>query len=262
MAWPYTPLLTFVDNSTPFVTASFLNSLQSATNDLYTGAVADGSARLRYEDWDYDPAAGPWQNATLPDGRWKGFVNATFANNVGITDPGADVPWSHLYLHTDGANGGWSGIQSANQLVRAHTVHNLIMDGWYGINVTGTGYKFYWGWTDTLTSSPSGTSHRYALFKIDSTGTYWQCISADATAEQATTTTVAFPTATTAKARLRIRVNGTTSVGFYIDGTLVATHSTRVPAGAALYAYAVNAPTGVSTYETALGPLLVGYALA
>lgn len=248
MAWPYTYFATFIDSSTPYVDAAFLNALQTATNDLYTGAV---SATLRYEDWAYFIG-------TVLGTRWKSLISGA-ASSVEVTAPTADFPWSNVYLHSDPGAGGYVALHSGNQVVRAHaTLHNLLIDGWYGINTTGSGYKFWWGWMGSLAVPPVGTSHRYALFQIDSTGTFWQCVSADATAEQSTTTAIAFPTALTQRARLRIQIVGTSAVKFYIDGVLVATHSTRVPTGTGLYVYMANDPTTTSTYEPAIGPLLVG----
>lgn len=59
----------------------------------------------------------------------------------------------------------------------------------------------------------------------------WQCVTIQNSVRTLTTTTVAVTAATWDK--LRIEINAAaTSVGFYVNGTLVATHTTNIPLGA------------------------------
>ena len=56
----------------------------------------------------------------------------------------------------------------------------------------------------------------------------WQCVTVNNSVRTLTTTTVAVTAATWNKLRIEINADAT-SVGFYINGTLVATHTTNIP---------------------------------
>lgn len=57
----------------------------------------------------------------------------------------------------------------------------------------------------------------------------WQCVTVSNSTRTYTTTSVAYPTSTYQNLRIEVNAAGT-SVGFYIDNNLVATHTTNIPA--------------------------------
>jgi len=59
----------------------------------------------------------------------------------------------------------------------------------------------------------------------------WQCVTVNNNVRTLTTTTVAVTAATWDKLRIEINATGT-SAAFYVNGTLVATHTTNIPLGA------------------------------
>lgn len=97
----------------------------------------------------------------------------------------------------------------------------------YALSIVTDEYITYVGFGDNFSTSGAGTDRVYFRYDRLTDGDYWACITYDGT-ETKTVTAVA--PATAAYERLRITINEAgTEVKFYIDGTLVATHTTNIP---------------------------------
>lgn len=101
MAWPLTPLTTYVASSTPAIKASDLNSIQSAINSLYSGAL---SIKSLYVD-----GVGA---AASPIGAGNAFVSGTIVSST-ATSKDLWIPGSYW----DVMGGTWTHNNTQSSVV-------------------------------------------------------------------------------------------------------------------------------------------------
>lgn len=248
MAWPNSRLLDFIDNSTPYVSAEFLNAIQDEIiANRFTWA----------ENWCYNPAENPGAGygpvtTYLPDHRWMGVAAV---QGVNISDPSADFPWSNVVFPTGG--GPYNNqIITAGQLWRAHATQTLVAECvMQHVTIGVSAYSWDFGFAEVSLSAGQA-----AVIQIDSPASaFWQCKSHDGVGLQTTVTSVAHPVLSTTRVKLRVEIVGTTSCRFYIDDVLVATHLTRVPTTTPLALQSAFNSPGANSQSLRLGPVRMGY---
>ena len=122
-----------------------------------------------------------------------------------------------------------SGSTNSIQMFRYDTLATSGAVNWM-MNATGidngTVAHFFYGMSET--NNISALVDNMIGFYFTSGISYWACITRKAGTETRTTTTVAMDNTTSRT--LKIVINSAfSSVTFYIDGTLVATHTTNIP---------------------------------
>lgn len=248
MAWPQTRLLDFIDNSTPYVSAAFLNAIQDEIN-------AARAESLRLENWNY-AAATPIGGSGGAEGWVQGGVG------VGATltreDARASFPFAHILMTPPPADLPASlRLESRAPLWFADAAHSIVLETRVQRAAIGAAdFQFSFG-----TGIFGGfLASQLALFEFDSlVSANWRVHTHDGVAIQTTVTGTAFPVTLTARVKLRIEIAGTTAVRFYINDVLVATHSTRVPINAALSIRAVASRGSPGTVNTMrFGPVAYG----
>src|SRR5574341_661691 len=249
MAWPYSPHTTFVDNSTPYVNAAFLNDVQTAINDTYN---AD---QPWVENWNYDTAETPgsgYQNAYLPDHRWKAITDGTTSKIEPVES--SVLMWPTIKITPDVAANKHIGLYSATRLWGlvlpsgiTTSLSSLVNRG----NAVDAAFEFYWG-ASSVQQPPFAGGH-YAMFKKDVGSVNWKCVTRGGGSETSTTTSTVFLSATSTVQLLRIDITSA-NVKFYVDDVLVATHTTNLPTGNARFQAVTYANAAVSSTLMLIGP--------
>ena len=120
-----------------------------------------------------------------------------------------------------------------------HTFGDASNDAYIGIS------------SDTTNATPD-SADRFMLFFVDNG--VLKCISSDGTAIETTTPT----NLTYTRANLLTVFHDTSSTKFYVNGTLVATHSTRHPTGtSSTYGFFRHETAGGTPYSQVFGPVRV-----
>ena len=245
MAWPHTPLLTFVDDSTPFVTADFLNQVQSAINGAYERQFA------RMYSWNILPDNVFGATDDLPEGGWRAHCTATGT----VTTRSADATWFHGSLEV-ALTSGHAGVRAIGALWLPTAAQNYRIEGtMQRLTAPGLGSDIVWGLTgETGFGSPLVGDR--AHFSIDQATLMWKCVSSNGVGTETTTTTVAIGTGMHS---LRIDLLEATTVRFYVDGALVATHAASVPNAAVRIAFGTLSPGPGVAATVRFGPLMVSF---
>jgi hypothetical protein len=159
--------------------------------------------------------------------RLNNFVPNQTANQIGIAQyqTGTLATGWAMHITEQSANGQQFQFGGGNWMYESYIEVNTLSDA-------TNRFRFVSGFGNVASS---GTETNGAFFTYDeggvSNGTIaspnWQCVTTVGAVRTLTTTSVAVTTTWT---KLRIIVNAdATEVKFYIDGTLVATHTTNIP---------------------------------
>lgn len=276
MAWPQTRLRDFVDASTPYVDAQYLNEVQDETIALRRIAgnqrAGGGGATVPltgcfFEDWNAEPAVDYGDTVPLASGRWTGV--GTAGGIARTTDPQAAFPWSHLQLMSPVGATGVGGIRSAARpwrvgviSGRATYLETVVQRS--NLGSVGTDKAFHFGLASTpvVAGGPPVAPAVYALFQFYVGGgapPFWQCHSSDGAGVQSTVTSVALLSSTTARHTLRVEAD-IAAVRFYINGDLSATHATEIVNGSplGLTASAFQVIDAGTQHVVRLGPVAMG----
>lgn len=158
------------------------------------------------------------------------FFNVGVSNNPGgvYADADNNTGYSYLYIQNFGNVAAYGAFYSRN--IKIPTAVN----GTYYTEFTGFGISaindgtdsinYLIGFSDTLNSA-TADSNAIAVV-CNTTDSVWKCVTKSA--GTATTTSTAVSVAANTPINIRIDAN-TTTVTFYINGTLVATHTTNIP---------------------------------
>jgi hypothetical protein len=183
--------------------------------------------------------------ATAP---WASVTNGTGANVV-FTVPGGGNARFGLATHGTGSTStGRSFIGSNNQDAMEFTggahVFETSITCVSNVSTATERYILYAGFFESLTATPAEGA--YFRYSDDVNGGDWECVTVSASTETLTDSNVAVTAGTFNK--LRIEVNGAgTEAKFYIDGTLVATHTTNMPGSTDRLGVGVNMRKTVGT---------------
>jgi hypothetical protein len=183
--------------------------------------------------------------ATAP---WASVTNGTGANVV-FTVPGGGNARFGLATHGTGSTStGRSFIGSNNQDAMEFTggahVFETAITCVSNVSTSTERYILYAGFFESLTATPAEGA--YFRYSDDVNGGDWECVTVSASTETLTDSNVAVTAGTFNK--LRIEVNGAgTEAKFYIDGTLVATHTTNMPGSTDRLGVGVNMRKTVGT---------------
>lgn len=143
-------------------------------------------------------------------------------NHIGVFDANTGTSGSNGYAYAYIATDHFQFGDSAMRYQAIAKVHTL-SDG------TDTFYVFL-GFTDSR-SAAAQTDGCYFRYTHSENSGNWTCVTESNTTETTTDSGVA---ADTSYHAFEVKVNAAaTSVTFYIDGSLVATHTTNIPSGAA-----------------------------
>ena len=162
----------------------------------------------------------PWASLTSGTGAALSF------NQSGGNYPGV------IQASTGTTTTGRVGIGSQNtdgiQFGTYSHYFSTVLAAWTNLSTATERFYLEAGFMDSLAGAT--TYSAYFSYTDNVNSGQWQCITTDGTGSTTTNTTVA-PTVSTFQ-RFDISVNAAASeVKFYIDGTLVGTHTTTIPTG-------------------------------
>lgn len=138
---------------------------------------------------------------------------------------------------TSFANAGW--VTAFNECRRDWS------PDWTAVIKTGTSFSFVrslWVgyFSATPAASPTAAGHVAAFLQDGALSAFWRCVTRNGT----TTTTTVTTRAITPDTRYTLRiVQGAANVKFYVNGTLVATHTTNLPTATQATGWAVIGTT-------------------
>jgi len=183
------------------------------------GVLVPQSMALTYSDF-LGASQIPWASLTGGTGAALSF------NNPGGNYPGV------IQASTGTTTTGRAGIGSQNtdgiQFGTYSHYFSTVLAAWTNLSTATERFYLEAGFMDSLAGAT--TYSAYFSYTDNVNSGQWQCITNDGTGSTTTSTTVA-PTASTFQ-RFDISVNAAASeVKFYIDGTLVGTHTTTIPTG-------------------------------
>ncbi len=211
---------------------------------------------LRYrQEWPVGIATTTWSAAAF--GAYAEFLADTSGtgNTIGASIGDSNIPGGHVNFIS--AASGYQELFSYMTTMSNTSLRYIQEFDFYMSNVGVNHQTWYLGYAYLMSNAVPTTG---AFFKLASGDTYWSCVSV----YSGTTTTVTATSPVTALRRFRIEHYGSaTAVGgptvkFYIDGVLVATHTTHIPIGDYGPAFGVVNTTGVSN-TAYLGSLMAGW---
>lgn len=161
---------------------------------------------------------------------WASLTNGTGAA-LSFNNPGGNYP-GVIQASTGTTATGRAGIGSQNtdgiQFGTYTHYFSTVFAAWTNLSTATERFYLEAGFMDNLAGATSFSAY-FSYTDNVNTG-QWQCITSDGTGSTTTSTTVA-PAASTFQ-RLDISVNAAaTEVKFFIDGTLVGTHTANIPTG-------------------------------
>ncbi len=197
-------------------------------------------AALGYEYYN-DFLSTPTLSGTSDGTGYIFFFSGTSASVVSLTAPGVRANNQHGFIRpTTGTQAtGYAGLYGAgvgNQLLLGGGAMTFTTSVLFNTLSTSTErYRVTIGYGDQATSAAEVNG---IFFTYDEGGTAngtvaspnWQCVTTAGSVRTLTTSTVAVNTTTWCKLSIEINAAGT-SVAFYINGTLEATHTTNIPSG-------------------------------
>jgi hypothetical protein len=199
-------------------------------------------AALGYEYYN-DFLSTPTLSGTSDGAGYIFFFSGTSASVVASTAPGIRASNQHGFIRptTGSQSTGYAGLyggSGGNQFLLGGGAMTFTTSVLFNTLSTSTErYRVTIGYGDQATNAAEVNG---IFFTYDEGGTAngttaspnWQCVTTAGSVRTLTTSTVAINN--TAWCKLSIVINaGGTSVAFYIDNTLVATHTTNIPSGAA-----------------------------
>lgn len=218
------------------LSGSYPNPTVTKIQNIAVSTSAPTSSQvLQYNGTQWEPA--DWPIYTI-DERFMSlvsngagpFFNVGVSNNSGgvYADADNNTGYSYLYIQNFGNVAAYGAFYSRN--IKIPTAVN----GTYYTEFTGFGISaindgtdsinYLIGFSDTLNSA-TADSNAIAVV-CNTTDSVWKCVTKSA--GTATTTSTAVSVAANTPINIRIDAN-TTTVTFYINGTLVATHTTNIP---------------------------------
>ncbi len=198
-------------------------------------------AALGYEYYN-DFLSTPTLSGTSDGSGYIFFFSGTSASVVASTAPGIRASNQHGFIRptTGSQSTGYAGLyggSGGNQFLLGGGAMTFTTSVLFNTLSTSTErYRVTIGYGDQATSAAEVNG---IFFTYDEGGTAngttasanWQCVTTAGSVRTLTTSTVAINN--TAWCKLSIEINAAgTSVAFYIDNTLVATHTTNIPSGA------------------------------
>jgi hypothetical protein len=145
----------------------------------------------------------------------------------GVTTAGNDADGHALTFNISGAAGSSTNRRSAAVFTRQGE------SAYYARIKTGpdiTSCAYFFGLSSTIhtgtSSTPTGHCALLRYHTTDDGTAFWRCITRDGTTTTTTTTTAAIAASTLYK--LKVETDGS-ECRFYVDGVLVATHTTNLP---------------------------------
>ena len=228
--------------------------------DLTAGSATSGQV-LTYNGsaWAPATAGGSAFNPATTSESWSDFLGSAAAPwavvnngtgaNVVFTNAGGGNARFGLATHSTGSTStGRSFVGSNNQDAMEFTggahVFETSITCVSNVSTSAERYILYAGFFDSLTATPGEGA--YFRYSDDVNGGDWECVTVSASTETLTDSNVAVTAGTFNK--LRIEVNGAgTEAKFYIDGTLVATHTTNMPGSTDRLGVGVNMRKTVGT---------------
>lgn len=263
------------------------SALDGTFNEPYSDSNAPASLEMTQASSPVTPPAG---EATLftpdakllglkaPDGGVLTMINSSFLRGrmqflktAGATSGiavGMVAPTLTTATNGDDTDGRWflfSTTSTSGNASGAATLFTVTQRNWQGDSTflckTGTDVtlqRVWVGWSNGSADASSTPALHLAAFRYDpSISTSWQCVTSAGTSTQTVTTV---PGAVTAGQICRLRINMTlTSVEFYVNDALVATHTTNLPTATQLLGYIVRVVTlsaAVRTFRFARMALL------
>jgi hypothetical protein len=184
-------------------------------------------------------------NSTIP---WAPLTNGTSAA-VSFAQPGttnANFGLAQLALGTTSSGRAFVGSQNQDALEFGGGSHVFETNVSIISNLSSSAERFivYAGFFDSLTGTPAEGA--YFRYSDDVNGGDWECVTVSGSTETLTDSNVA-PSAGTFD-KLRIEVNAAGSEAkFYIDGSLVATHTTNMPGSGDRFGVGFNVRKTVGT---------------
>jgi len=241
--------------SVPHITATSLTGSLQGTASWATNAITasyalsspGGSSQTLLEKaaagYEYynDFLSTPTTSGTSDGQGYIFFFSGTGASMVSSTSPGVRASNQHGFVRptTGTQTNGYAGLyggSSGNQLLLGGGVMTLAASVLFNTVSDSTNrYRATIGYGNQATSAAEVNG---IFFTYDEGGTAngtsaspnWQCVTTANSVRTLTTTSVTV--STTAWHNLKIEVNADgTLVAFYIDNTLVATHTTNIPSG-------------------------------
>lgn len=128
-----------------------------------------------------------------------------------------------------------SMMSSSSRLLAGFASLQCRCRGW--LNDVGTvteSYEFTYGFVDRTGITPDHFDGAYFRFNGNGSNTNYECVTSSNATRTATTTSVAVVVDQIQTFDIRINNDGT-SVAFYINASLVATHTTNIPTGSGRY---------------------------
>lgn len=184
------------------------------------GVLVPESMALTYSDF-LGASQIPWQSLTNGTGAALSFNNPGGAANPGVIQASTG---------TTGTGRAGIGSQNTDAIVFGTYRHYFSTEfaPWTNLSTATERYYLEAGFMDALAGATTYSAYFSYVDNVNSG--QWQCITSDGTGSTTTNTSVALTAS--AFQRLEIDVNAAaTEVKFYIDGSLVATHTTTIPTG-------------------------------
>lgn len=188
---------------------------------------------------------------------YKNVAAATVTATGGIAAPTLTA----TVANADDATGMWlqhtSGALLGNASGAVSAAFTQFQRGWDVAGVfsvrLGTDVTSQRVWVGFCSANPEASATpavHLAAFRYDTgvQGGFWQCVTAAGTATQTVTTTSVAATASGAY-RMRVHMTGS-DVKFYIDGALVATHTTNLPTATQALGWAIRVTTLIAGART------------
>lgn len=176
-----------------------------------------------YEDWIGSTAAGNLAWLTTVNG--AGAAATIVATGVDTTNKAVGV----VQLSTGTNASGRATISQSTNAIKVDAFKNTAMEWRSNVPVLSTAaqeFGFFCGLA-TATTTLAQTNGMYFLYNRLLYGDFWVLVTVNGGV--ATTTTTAVAVSTTNFQKLRVDTVDGTSAAFYIDGTLVGTHTTNLP---------------------------------
>jgi len=180
----------------------------------------------------------PWQSVTANGGSVNFTQPETLNNRFGLANLGTGTTSSSARVYVG------SNLQDAIEFGGGSHVFETAATLINNLSSSAERFIVYAGFFDSLTGTPAEGA--YFRYSDDVNGGDWQCVTVTGSTETTTDSNVA-PTVGTYN-KFRIEVNAAASeVKFYIDGNLVATHTTNIPGSGDRFGVGFNVRKTVGT---------------
>jgi hypothetical protein len=180
----------------------------------------------------------PWQSVTANGGSVNFTQPETLNNRFGLANLGTGTTSSSARVYVG------SNLQDAIEFGGGSHVFETAATLINNLSSSAERFIVYAGFFDSLTGTPAEGA--YFRYSDDVNGGDWQCVTVTGSTETTNDSNVA-PTVGTYN-KFRIEVNAAASeVKFYIDGNLVATHTTNIPGSGDRFGVGFNVRKTVGT---------------